>query len=528
MSLERFDNRFPTDERLDDNDERLDRPTGDVFHSPQKRAQRLETWLKYIHEQAPFGVKKDSEALGHLLQLTRQEKGVTPEESFYFHFLYPQLSSFGYPYASISKMNRKNMYGPRRRFRNEWWSLSGQIGEAYFAWHIWRHTEIPEALWENGRDPKCYSYLKVSTTLWGADGTSITQTTPIYCEAGGILELLDTPFGVQFNSQQQQSWLPENKTTLFPATLTWQLGDAPLQLHLNNKKPVFMMTSNGCVMCKDGVGLKNYTFPSVAGDGEFQGKSIHFEGSFQHSWEAGMLPEGFPASLLLRTFTNIEKSLISAPLECWIFFIFHLSNNVQLSGFGFPNDMSIAFHPTVATMAQANGTIYTPNCQTLLLKMENEKITSITGETTDQLTFVACAGQSPDESPVIGYTHVAGTISGMWSGASVTGFGFLQRPTEWFTKKSDNFPNRAQSMAETLLDQKYPQATTDMKEWVHHTSFFAASPNSTDAAYSWLIWFLPVIIITCLLCGILYLMWIRKRHQNKPWAQTHQKHWFFK
>jgi len=495
----------------------------DPFHSPQKRGERFENWLQYIHKNAPFIVKKNPEALERLSAVCKH--GVSPEEAFYFHYLCPHVSSVGFPQASISKIDRKNMYVPRREFRNEWWTLSGKFNDGFMAMHVWRHTDIPAILWDPIRDPKDYSYIKFSLTLW-IDQECISYQSPIYCEGWHILELMDTPFGISYG---KNAWIPENSKTIFPVNMNWDFDNHNMILHLDNVKPVYMMTSNGCVLCKDGIGLKNYTFPKIQAEGEFDGRPISFEGSFQHSWEAGVLPQGFSSSIILRSFINIEKSLFSqaeANISDWLFLNFHLDNDIQITCFCMQLKKTLfeTFHPTVFTIVKPNGTIQSPDCTKIYLRIQllsdNGHVQNIhMYELADQspgfhMTFSVLPELVPEhDAPVIGYTHVAGWCNGVWKNEQVvTGFGFVQ------SSKNDN------SLTEKLSSSKIQ----DFVQWAQTTDYFATTPSTSEVTNSWLLWFLPVIIIAFLICTILYVIWVRRRHTNKPWANTNQKHWFFK
>jgi len=491
----------------------------DAFHSPQKRGERFQDWLQYIHKNAPYIVKKSPEALEKLNNICKD--GVSPEEAFYFHYLCPNLSSVGFPQASISKIDRKNMYVPRREFRNEWWTLSGKFDAGFFAMHIWRHTDIPLVLWDPARDPKDYSYIKISITLW-MNEECISYQSPIYCEGWHILELTNTPFGITYG---KNAWIPENNKTIFPAQINWDFENHSISLHLDNVKPVYMMTSNGCVLCKDGIGLKNYTFPKIQGQGEFNGSPISFEGSFQHSWEAGVLPQGFSSSIILRSFINIEKSLFSEPesnISDWLFLSFHLDNDIQITCFCMQakHNLFETFHPTVLTIVKPNGTIQSPDCQKIYVRIQllsdNGHVQNIHIYEDDGFSLTcATLPVNPHEidAPVIGYTHVAGWCNGVWKNDQViTGFGFIQ--------SCNNNTN--------IADKLSAEKIQDFVQWAEKTDYFSTIPTTSDVTNSWLLWFLPIIIIAFLICTILYVMWIRRRHMNQPWANTNQKHWFFK
>lgn len=493
----------------------------DPFHSPQQRGERLQTWLQYIHTNAPYIVKQNPKALEQLDSICKN--GVSPEEAFYFHYLCPNLSSVGFPVASISKIDRRNMYVPRREFRNEWWTLSGKIDSGFVAFHIWRHTDLPPALWDTSRDPKDYSYIKFSYTLW-TEQDCLSYQSPVYCEGWHILELTSTPFGLTYG---KNAWVPENQKTVFPVNWNWEFGNRNLVLHLDNVKPVYMMTSNGCVWCKDGIGLKNYTFPKILGQGELDGVPISFEGSFQHSWEAGVLPQGFSSSIILRSFINIEKSLFAeaeADSANWLFVNFHLDNNIQITGFCMPGQKQLyeTFHPTVFTIVQPNGTIASPDCKQICwriqLQSDNGHVQNIHIYDSNNSFSLTCsvvpATVPENDAPVLGYTHVAGWCNGVWKNEQpVSGFGFIQSC------------NHSTVISDKLSSSKIQ----DFVQWAKSNDYFSTNPTSSQVTNSWLLWFLPVVIISFLICTILYLIWIRRRHINRPWAKTtHQKHWFFK
>ena len=435
----------------------------DPFHSPKQRAERMQQWFTYISEQSPALLPKNQ-------RLPLPQTGITPDEAFRLPFSLPQLSAVGFPMASISRTNRTALAGPHRKLRNEWWQISGSVitqsGQITqpFSLTIWRHTEIPEILWEKERTEQNYSTVKVAFTL---DQESTTSAA--FPESWKIAHISDEMLGIHFGQNYLQSHTDQ---TEFPATLNWE----NLHLNLDNLKPLCLLSSNGCVVCKDGIGLKKYLFPLISGTGELNGEPVTFTGTFEHSWEAGIFPQGFSSSLLLRSFMNIEKSLSfenSDKFGDYLYLLLHLNNGYQIFFyvFNFPKTVQTPFAPYKCLVVLPDGTTRVQSFTLKIQAMSGQNVTNLLISSKNQ-TNLCMTGLSP-QGTTIPISRQSAYISGSYESEPVTGFGFLE---------SSAFPKI--------------EITNEIQK---------------EIVYSWLLWVVPLLIILLLVCIVIYLIWSKRR-----------------
>ncbi len=478
----------------------------DPFHNPLARASRALTWIDYIESSAPSFVKKDAKMMEHIRNLVKP--GLTIKQLFFLPFILHQLSAVGYPMASIAKIQKPEMYAFKKTFRNEWFQMRGRIRyvdktEEFISIHIWRHTDMPPAVWERGRDSRDYSSLKMTVQI----GSSDVWTSPIVTESWGVLKIKESPFQISFQNNQL---LSKSEQTLFPLNLNWQVNQRVLQLEIDNGKPVFMMSSNGCVVCQDGIGLKNYKFPFLSGQGTLDGRPITFEGFYDHSWESGLLPEGYASSVILRTFINVEKSLSdwsSTNFSNWLYVIIQLSNQIQIAFYCLPLPR-VLYQPLkldTLVISQADGTIIQDRTATIVLQLISDangvESLNLTGKNFALQVTVDVTFTSPKDV-FLHFAQKPAHVSGKWDGASVNGFAFVE----------NSMCENTTEFVHGLLDNHFaPELTQGLKQLSRDSNFYGASVTLTDTTYSWLLWFFPVMIITILICLVLYLMWYRQQ-----------------
>lgn len=498
----------------------------DPFHSPEQRSKRMKDWLQYIYDKAPMLIKKYPEALQHLQKICAD--AISPAQAWALSFLVPDIGALDYDTMSISKLNRDTMHQAKRTFRNEWWSLYGRIttryGEGFIAVHILRHTNMPESLWSNDRIDKDYSDIRiVSSIVLPGSIEILEENSTIYPESWNLLNLLDTPFGIQFG---RNFLVPYQTETIFPLKWQWSIAEHQIMLKLDNTKPLFMMNSNGCLICRDGIGIKKYTYPVVSGTGELDGISVQFQGVFEHGWESAVLPEGTSSSIALRSFINIEKSFVDLTRpDDWTYCHVNLNNNFQIACYCMPTPSTVqkAFHPILFTISTPNGTVLTPKLSDISITVQHiddqgyPKNFIIEQKNKFSIRLAVLS----DTSDSVGFSHAGGWVQGQWNNQAVTGFGFIQ------TTNRLSYEERAQKILELLFQDK---EISDFLQWSKETNYFKNAPDSNDLQNSWLLWFIPVIIVSVLVVMIIYLVWARQNVHKKPWVRAStlsKKHRFF-
>jgi len=503
----------------------------DDFHSPQQRAQRMQHWLRHIHDKAPVLSKKNQEALTFLLALCGTS--MSPIQSWFLPYLVPDIGAIDYATMSISKLNRDTMHKPKRTFRNEWWSLSGRLttrfGEGFLSIHVLRHTNLPETLWQPDRDEKEYSEVRIVVSLEIQDQV-IRDVSTIYPESWDFVQLLDEPFGIKYGKNYM---LSQQEETIFPMQCSWDVGAFSLKFQMDNVKPLFMMNSNGCLVCNDQMGIKKYTYPVLTGSGvlgKMHEESINFQfqGNFEHAWEASVFPEGFSSSIALRSLINIEKSIypLSRP-DDWCYICIHLNNNIQIScyflPFSFP-DLIKEIHPTLFTIIHANGTVTALSHQQLMNILMSVQLSDDQGypmnivlyERNHQFSF-QIASDVFSVGDVDIFQHKSALVSGEWYKDQVSGFAFLQ------TTNRMSYETKSEVILQKYFQKEKPEVAEiahKFQQWAQEKSFYQNVPEPTDLTNSWLLWFLPVVVVAILIVLIVYLIWSRKKGRNKPWMKT--------
>jgi hypothetical protein len=503
----------------------------DPFHSPKQRAQRMNDWLQHIHNKAPLLSKKNPKALEYLSKIC--ETSISPAQAWGLSFLVQDIGATDYASMSIAKLNRDTMHGPQRTFRNEWWSLFGRIttryGEGFLTVHILRHTNVPEILWDQNRSEKDYSDVRiVSSILLPSQDNPKQENSTVYPESWELVTLLDQPFGIRYGKNHM---VPDQIETIFPMQLQWEIAGHNITLRIDNTKPLFMMNSNGCLVCSDGIGIKKYSYPVLSGTGELDGINVQFQGVFEHAWESSVIPEGYASSIALRSFINIEKSFTSLTRpDDWLYFHINLSNNIQISCYSMPapNMVQKPFIPTLFTIVNPNGTVTSPKLVdiniTVHLFDDQGYPKNLTVQQKNKFTL-HLSDLSITSVDSTEFSHVGAWVSGQWYQDSeqqpVTGFCFLQ------TTSRLSYEEKSEKILKTLF---YDKPIEDFLQWSRETNYFKNLPENSDLTNSWLLWFIPVIIVSVLLILIVYLVWARQNLQKKPWikaATMSRKHRFF-
>lgn len=457
--------------------------SSDVY-SPASTAKQALEWLEYAFQNAPALVEKNHDTRERLTELISSEMSLS--QRCHLAFLAREIGAVGYEKVIVTPDNQPHM--PHRTYRNEWWNLAGTIHDGRFmSLQVWRHSLVPKACWDTD-DPEGVrqSVLRFAFQL----GSEPVQYSSAFIESWG-LALVDTAprFRIQCGGMNSfESIFPES---LFPAVLTWN----GLTLTIDNTKPMFMLQSNGCVACSDGVGLKSYTYPRVEGDG--------FSGFLSHSWESSMMPRGFTSSLALRGIHHMEHSIggFTPPRDSWMSVYVLLSNAVHVVMFfespgvltrvtaSLDNGSTRVFRPAeFAVDHQQDPSGWRFRCRHADVTIEF-KIPEPYGNSPESLTRL-------QQCPL---------INAQWLGAPAHGYCVVESPD------MRGYDERAQEILRLFFGDRHAS--------YFNAKYFSTTGSNSDVVASFVIWLLPLIFTVALLLFVAYLMvtrgrqypWIRKR-----------------
>lgn len=446
----------------------------DDFHTPGGRAQRVREWHAWLDHHKPTLVRQS-------LPFTPEQLTVAQLRSHTWRL--GRLGALGYPPISIAKVLKQDLHQIKRDYRNEWWSLEGRVRRSeqqfgFFSWHLWRHTDTPPVLHDPARDPRDYSSLGVSVSLWWEGGEQQHFESPALTESWEVIQLSDVPFRLRLGRHVLRS----TGADLFPMSLDWYDDDDhhACSLSLDCDKPCVMPESNGCVVCQDAQGIKKYTFPDVQGVGSIGGKPVTFQGRFTHGWEAQVLPEGVLSTLFSRSLQQIDRSLAHGPVPTmshWLSLQVRLSDGREVEGHLLPGlsaDVWPLETPIVlphASIVQTDGTVQPARVSLTVLERSADGVGRfrVSGPGFDQ----ACA---------------------VMAGAN---------PQRRF-----------------LTHQLWP--LKDAQGFIQQSSSYGAPPQAASDAYlettcAWLLWLVPasLILILVALIIVLAVVWHRAHRRRR-------------
>ena len=491
----------------------------DPFFSPHHRGVQYRKWLTHIFQTSPWLVSKDQEALDFLLTLA---DNLTIEQAFYFSFLVLEMGAKDFPLMSISRISVTPFHNTHRTYRNEYWTLYMELTESglspgYILFRIWRHTLLPETVWDSDRSDMDFSYIQITWT-GVLPGTTMVQQeqSVIVPESWKLCSITDEPFRLTYGANYIRS---VSGDTVFPVEGLWTFQHKVLQFHLDNVKPLFMTRSNGCVTCNDGIGLKKYTYPSLSG----LCNHSPVRGMFDHAWESGVSPEGYSSSTMLRSIIHIEKHMypLTRP-DNWLYLFVHTEDQYQIGCYFFSSPTLIhhTYHPDLLTISKPDGTVWSPkplwvdvvrpDSQTILLSFSNHFNLQL---------------HVPYEQSHIPYTPGAvqqwgGLVRGttQWNQESETpvqGIGFIEMTD------SHSYQERADAILSLFPADK----AKAFKTWSRYQNYFDNTSNGSDRNASYLLWLLPVLSIMIVLVVIASLLWSRQYHTRQPWIRAQDTFW---
>ena len=421
----------------------------------------------------------------------RFQHGMTAEEAFWAQNLLGALGSLGYERVSMAHLDLSSTL-PHYSFRNEWWRLRGcMVDPQGVRYHvcltIWRHSTLPPDLWT--REPRDYSLVKVLGSFTREKQT-IHSSSPAWQE-GVDFHIRGTQ---NLEMQHQSNRLRSDESgSIFPLHLDWDIAGTRLRLALDSPGTPFMLHSNGCAPCADGIGAKQYILPKVEGQGTAGHATVQFRGFWDHRWEFGVAPRGFSSSTYLRSLTLIEDSLRKVPQE-------H-----EAPSYGDTLELLLSIRATVVYLRITGTTISARIIGEDGMVDKRQVVTIRERARTSQgfvvvlvvecerfslhLRPVASSFLSP-LAPGLQYMDAPVRASGYLDGEVIEGWGFLQMPPQ-----STHIENR--DFLQTALAL---EAVGEESDPIAHQ------------AQSWMLWAVPVLLGTLLVLAIGFIVF----HKHSP------------
>jgi len=202
----------------------------------------------------------------------------------------------------------------------------------------------------------------------------------------------------------------------------------------------------------------------------------------------------------------VENNLFgSRPLNDWIYIHLQLDDNRQLLIYVIPviRQLMVPFSTSQTVLIESNGT------------MNNIKDVQITVQAVSNTGYIlsvkvehrhfCCTFSSIDirnDGPIHAFRHLPGWFH--WSqpgGITSNGFGFIQ------SSPGNSFDTTAHQIL-----QKYFHPSTDFLAWENQEHFFCTEPSRDTLSYAWLVWTIPLIIVTTLFLVLIYLIFM-SRHR---------------
>jgi hypothetical protein len=282
--------------------------------------------------------------------------------------------------------------------------------------------------------------------------------------------------------------------SIFPLNLLWQGMEL---LNLDNIKPLVMLHSNTCLSCSDGIGVKMYMYPDV--------RNAEFSGYFSHAWESGVTPEGFSASIAIRSMVNVERHFLHQTntdrYDRWISVKIDLDNGYHI--WAFFTSVLLA-HPHRIILIHPDGSISRlKQDETQLLPQDVDKLSNTILKTplfTLQWTIDEPIKFTRHSITMVGY----GKVTGTYEHADITGCVMLEVPD------MRPYDERAQE----ILREVFTESAT--KHEKHFSkAFFSTMP---DVSTSIVVWLLPLLFGLFLLIMIFYLILHHKK--KHPWKRA--------
>lgn len=494
----------------------------DPENNPSHIHHLFQTWLQDLTTQSPWFVRQNKAQCQQLLSQPRQPI----QDLFTNQFYVGPIHATGYENMSMSMLSPEGFHQPKYTYRNEWWNLTGilqqeqqqQEEEPQFCHlQIWRHTFIPPTAWTKDKPPSYYSLVNVTLTidqdtvfhLLVPESFHVAQFQP---NCPFFFQILDT---CHLKSEHNDS--------LFPLQMQWYTAmENTLSLNLMNEKPLFMTKSNGCVQCSNGMGLKQYVYPLVTGNGWWNKTTpVTFQGSLDHSWESGMLPEGYPASLHLRSLMAIEKSwhkVLRRP-DNWCYFFLHLDNNTQVACYIMtsPKTVGVSVVPHVLVLVNADGTVNKLHDSQVKVEhvRDNKYVTNMwltCGNDLHLQLFVSADDfhvrhvlDHHSYEFVYCFLHVQGKFD---KATKTKGFGYMyitNQEQQQELIKSTNNNNLSSDFRHDQRNDNHDDHDDD--------------DDMTNVAY--LVWLVPLLVISIIFIFIVYLVWSRQiSSYTNPWMKS--------
>jgi len=454
-------------------------------------------WVDYVKDRKPFLAPGSLQSTKNLKKWIEQAPTFQIKEMMDLSSRLGPLSAIGYDHVALERETSKHAHGPHYKFRNEWWTFHGTCEDlnhqrGFLFLQIHRHTLVPPSLWTSREAGSDYSVLCISLRFLEPGGKEWQNgENALVRQSQGLSDLnVDSD---HFFQVKQGRWFLQSvyQDTLFPLDIYWGIGTVPLQVRLDNTKPMLMVHSNGCLQCSDGIGLKMYTYPELQGNGKYGSKLMKWNGYWDHTWESSMFPKGLSNSLFMRALINLETSVHSLPAN-------HTWTILRLNKVDTQEEWFFA----VLGWSQYNQVQYA-------IKVEPD---GVTRKISENKVWIEAHQFSSDPG------HFPFSLQVHRDQDSDFVLTLIDKePVQTAYLVSGTFWNEEQRMFGSL---QIPEHTEDR--------VFRYEVENNDMIYSWLIWLLPLLVIVLLMSFSVFLVIKRVQGNRHPWTTSQRHTSFFK
>ena len=429
-------------------------------------------------------------------------EGLTPYNAFWHHYVAGQASSKGYERA-MGTLDFPADYGPHWGFRNEQWSITGNVlDESGGVWTIvltfHRFSQTPPYTWND--DQSSQSVWRVTI---GVTDPSASYTYNVYVIPSGIgLSFAqNNPFTIELGTEVA---LHGTMDTLFPMTV--EATDAnngnTMTLTLTDPHNIrYSPEESMCLDCSGGVGTFEVGYPELLCTGQLNGNQVAGTIQMNHTWEYGHTPLGYPKYFYQRSLQTFKYKFGHIPVTSRTINVRgHVRNSyfVDIQWIDAPNGPDIHTGTIYCTIFHTGVIQRNVKCSVTLSKwiealdgfLYPNTIEVTLPEYSAQLEWNIHINQFTDLSgnnEILSYDGRAGIV-GTFLGEAVTVSGFISMST------MADHTDMARICAGLL---GVPEASDAV--W--------AKPNDGQATETFFYWFMPALFGVLIIAAIWFIAW---------------------
>jgi len=450
--------------------------------------------VSVIEKNIPFLVPYSIETLKYLKKwLANENNKLSIEQAFFIQYLLGDISAINYQRVSISKLNLTLAHNPHYGFRNEFWKLQARLSspgkdDIYLTFLIWRHNPTVN---------KDSSLVKIIGNYSILDKIYPFNSTFSDYFFGNELDMFS------FYKTEYHKLASFSSRTLFPMDFKWKFENHDFYIEMDNVSPPFMINSNGCSPCSDGVGTKRYCYSNIKGSATINSSEKYTaEAIWTHSWESGVTSGGYSASFFLRTIDNIEKLLKKKEKKQILEFTTRLENNIVIQLFIQPvPDHTNTIKANTCRIIKPTGEVLTREIAFFqVVEFDSEGFikkclvtsTNFKLDVTSSLEKISQPISNLPNNPVLFCDSVM-QVKASYNQINTDGYAFLKQPNKTRIK-------------EHIL---HSLTTEDKTNMLHKNNF------SREVFFSILVWLVPLLIILCIFIEVFFIIFTRNNQQKK-------------